>query len=262
MTIESEGDANIQLASGSYNEWLAGQGLLMLSESEERYDLQMPVEDIGDANDDENETEKSQKQHGNENSNVKKYEYIKSGDVCNLDEITEEVQSMMLQQGSVEKSEKRKTRLELILQLLEEEKDEQSIDKQPAGMAIDGGGGMPSHKMSVTEDKKPPDGSSLEKPKSDDQKSLKPAGGSMLIHKMSGNEDNKPPDGSSPNLLVVAVCQFVKCQQLRIINLLMVVLVNLLVVAVCQFIKCQEMRIINLLMVVLETCWWWQYADS
>ena len=60
MTIESEGDANIELASGSYNEWLAGQGLLMLSESEERYDLQMQVEDISNDNDDENEAKKSE----------------------------------------------------------------------------------------------------------------------------------------------------------------------------------------------------------
>ena len=96
----------------------------MLSESEERYDLQMQVEDISDANHDENETEKSQKQDGNEKSHVKKYEYIKNGDVCNLDGIAEEVESMMLQQGSVEKSGKRKTRLELILKLLQEEKDE------------------------------------------------------------------------------------------------------------------------------------------
>ena len=73
---------------------------------QERYDLQMQVEDISDANDDENETEKSQKQDGNEESDVEKYEYIKSGDVCNLDEITEEVEGMMFQEGSVEKSER------------------------------------------------------------------------------------------------------------------------------------------------------------
>ena len=54
---ECEGDAIVQLASSSYNEWLADQGLLMLSESEERYDLQMKVEDISYANEEENETE-------------------------------------------------------------------------------------------------------------------------------------------------------------------------------------------------------------
>ena len=35
---ECEGDAEVQLATGTYNEWLAGQGLLMLLEPEERYD--------------------------------------------------------------------------------------------------------------------------------------------------------------------------------------------------------------------------------
>ena len=108
------------------------------------------------------------------------------------------------------------TRLEPILQLLQEEKKEQSIHKkEPAGMAIDdsdekkspkpAGGSMPIHKMSGTEDNKPPDGSSHDvvdpKSKSDDKKSTKPAGGSMLIHKMSGTEDNKPPDGSSHDVV-------------------------------------------------------------
>ena len=159
----------------------------------------MQVEDISDANDDENKTGKSQNQDGNEDSDVKNYKYVKGGDGCNLDEIAEEVESMMLQQGSVEKSEKRKKRLELILQLLQEEKDEQSIDKtEPADMAIDGGGSMPIRKMSATEENKPPDGSSLEKLKIDEQKSHKPAGGgSMPIHKMSVTEENKSPDGSS-----------------------------------------------------------------
>ena len=40
---ECEGDAKVQLAAGMYNEWLAGQGLLMLSEPEERYDLKTLV---------------------------------------------------------------------------------------------------------------------------------------------------------------------------------------------------------------------------
>ena len=35
-SMDYEGDAKIQLASGSYNEWLASQGLLMLSETEDR----------------------------------------------------------------------------------------------------------------------------------------------------------------------------------------------------------------------------------
>ena len=45
---ECEGDAEVQLAAGTYNEWLAGQGLLMLLEPEERYDLKLKVEDISD----------------------------------------------------------------------------------------------------------------------------------------------------------------------------------------------------------------------
>ena len=65
-STECEGDANIQLASGLYNDWLAGQGLLMLSESEERYHLQMKVEDISGANDNENDQEIGEKNVGNE----------------------------------------------------------------------------------------------------------------------------------------------------------------------------------------------------
>ena len=45
---ECEGDAEVQLATGTYNEWLAGQGLLMLLEPEERYDLKLKVKDIND----------------------------------------------------------------------------------------------------------------------------------------------------------------------------------------------------------------------
>ena len=45
---ECEGDAEVHLATGTYNEWLAGQGLLMLLEPEERYDLKLKVKDISD----------------------------------------------------------------------------------------------------------------------------------------------------------------------------------------------------------------------
>ena len=64
----------------------------MLSESEERYDLQMKVEDISDANEEENETGHGNKKTDEEKiekaSHVQKDEYIKSSEnVCNLDEI-------------------------------------------------------------------------------------------------------------------------------------------------------------------------------
>ena len=117
-SMECEGDAKIQLASGSYNEWLAGQGLLMLSETEDRYNLQIKVEDISDADDDGNENKQDEKLNSdvkidenvktdpqmdknvkndvkmdeNVKTDVRKDEYIKScGNECNYDGIAEEV---------------------------------------------------------------------------------------------------------------------------------------------------------------------------
>ena len=78
-------------------------------------------------------------------SHVQKDEYIKSSEnVCNLDEIREQVAVMLLTEDSKDQNEKKITRLQLILQLLEEEKVEQSMGKEePAG------GGMPIRKYKV-----------------------------------------------------------------------------------------------------------------
>ena len=86
-------------------------------------------------------------------------------------------------------SQKKISRIELILQLLEEEKKEQSMGTadddhehppvKPAGV------GVPIHKISETET---PDGSGIDEPKLD-----KPAGGIVPICKMSETET---PDGS------------------------------------------------------------------
>ena len=58
---ECEGDAKVQSATGMYNEWLAGQGLLMLSEPEERYDLKLKVKDISDPEETVNKAEDGNK---------------------------------------------------------------------------------------------------------------------------------------------------------------------------------------------------------
>ena len=58
---ECQGDAKVQLATGMYNEWLADQGLLMLSEPEERYDLKLKVKDISDSEETVNKAEDGNK---------------------------------------------------------------------------------------------------------------------------------------------------------------------------------------------------------
>ena len=105
---------------------------------------------------------------------MKKDEYIKSGE-RNLDDIAEEVHGMMCAQ-----TEKKISRLQLILQLLDEEKKEQSIgtaDDNSEDRAIKhAGGSVPIRKMSETES---PDGSGIHQPKLDI-----PAGGGMQIGKI------------------------------------------------------------------------------
>ena len=127
----------------------------MLLESEERYDLQLKVEDISDANEEGNETvhgnKKTDEEKIEKDCDVQKHEYIKSSEnVCDLDEIKKQVAVMMSKEDIEAKSEKKITRLQLILKLLEEEEEEQSMGKEkPAS------GGMLIHKMSEI---KPPDG--------------------------------------------------------------------------------------------------------
>ena len=77
---------------------------------------------------------------------------------------------------------RRKSRLQLILKLLEDDQVEQSVGKEKAA-----GGGMPICKMSGT---KPPDGTAH----GSEQISPKAAGGGMPICKMS---ETKLPDGNA-----------------------------------------------------------------
>ena len=101
---------------------------------------------------------------------VQKHEYVKSSEnVCDLDEIKEQVAVMMPKEDSEAKSEKKITRLQLILKLLEEEEEEQSMGKEKLA-----GGGMPIRKMSEI---KPPDGTADDS----EQISTKPAGSGMQI---------------------------------------------------------------------------------
>ena len=89
---------------------------------------------------------------------------------------------MLSKEDTEDQSEKKISRLQLILKLLEEDQVEQSVGKEKAA-----GGGMPIHKMSET---KPPDGTAH----GSEQISPKAAGGGMPIHKMS---ETKPPDGTA-----------------------------------------------------------------
>ena len=184
---ECEGDAKVQLATGMYNEWLAGQGLFMLSEPEKRYDLKHKVKDISDPEETVNKAEDGNKKTDDEekekHSDVQKDVYVKSSEnVCDLDNIKEQVAGMLSKEDTEDQSEKKISRLQLILKLLEEDQVEQSVDKEKAA-----GGVMPIHKMSET---KPPDGTAH----GSEQISPKAAGGGMLIHKMS---ETKPSDGNA-----------------------------------------------------------------
>ena len=155
-----EGNAEVQLATGMYNEWLAGQGLLMLLEPEERYDLKLKVEDISDPEEIVNTAEGGNKEADDEekekHSHVQKDVYVKSSEeVCDLDNSKEQVAGMLSKEDTEHQSEKKIPRLQLILKLLQEDKVEQSVGKEKAA-----GGSMPIRKMSET---KPPDGNASEK---------------------------------------------------------------------------------------------------
>ena len=89
---------------------------------------------------------------------------------------------MLSKEDTEDQSEKRISRLQLILKLLEEDQVEQSVGKEKAA-----GGSMPIRKMSET---KPLDGTVH----GSEQISQKTAGGGMPIHKMS---ETKPPDGNA-----------------------------------------------------------------
>ena len=157
---ECEGDAEVQLATGTYNEWLAGQGLLMLLEPEERYDLKLKIEDISDPKEIVNTAEGGNKEADDEekekHSHVQKDVYVKhSEEVCDLDNIKEQVAGMLSKEDTEHQSEKKISRLQLIPKLLQEDEVEQSVGKEKAA-----GGSMPICKMSET---KPPDGNASEK---------------------------------------------------------------------------------------------------
>ena len=157
------GDAKIELASSSYDEWLAGQGLLLVSETEDRYDLQLKVEDISDDNakEDENqllekETDKVENNQDEEENlsstkdmqdaedGVQEGEYVKTA--ANLENLTEQVTDL-LSKDTEERSEMRISRLNLILQLLDEEKKEQREEVKKSMDKKDGDGDVPIRKM-------------------------------------------------------------------------------------------------------------------
>ena len=157
---ECEGDAEVHLATGTYNEWLAGQGLLMLLEPEERYDLKLKVKDISDPEEIVNKAEGGNKKTDDEekekHSHVQKDVYVKSSeDVCDLDNIKEQVAGMLPKEDTEHQSEKKISRLQLILKLLQKDEVEQSVGKEKAA-----DGGMLILKMSET---KPPDANASEK---------------------------------------------------------------------------------------------------
>ena len=115
-------------------------------------------------------------------SDVQKDVYVKSSEnVCDLDNIKEQVAGMLSKENTEDQSEKKISRLQLMLKLLEEDQVEQSVGKEKAA-----GGSIPIHKISET---KPPDGTAH----GSEQISPK-AAGSMLICKMS---ETKPPDGTA-----------------------------------------------------------------
>ena len=157
---ECEGDAEVQLATGTYKEWLVGQGLLMLLEPEERYDLKLKVEDISDPEEIVNKAEGGNKKTDDEekekHSHVQKDVYVKSSEeVCDLYNIKKQFAGTMSKEDTEHQSEKKISRLQMILKLLQEDEVEQSVGKEKAA-----GGSMPICKMSET---KPPDGNASEK---------------------------------------------------------------------------------------------------
>ena len=89
---------------------------------------------------------------------------------------------MLSKEDTEDQSEKKISRLQLILKLLEEDQVEQSVSKEKAA-----GGSILIRKMSET---KPLDGTAH----GSEQISPKAAGGGMPIHKMS---ETKPPDGTA-----------------------------------------------------------------
>ena len=81
------------------------------------------------------EIKKTEEEKIEKDCDVQKHEYVKSSEnVCDLDEIKEQVAVMMSKEDSEAKSEKKITRPQLILKLLEKEEEEQSMGKEkPAG---------------------------------------------------------------------------------------------------------------------------------
>ena len=89
-------------------------------------------------------------------SHVQKDVYVKSSEeVCDLDNIKEQVAGMLSKEDTEHQSEKKISRLQLILKLLQEDEVEQSVGKEKAA-----GGSMLICKLSET---KPPDGNASEK---------------------------------------------------------------------------------------------------
>ena len=120
---DMEGNANIEIETSSYDDWLAKQGLA--SPHLHKYNLEMKVEDIksedNDSNINKGDTDEEVHESGIDIEN-KLEENIKMSD--KFDILTQEVQGMISRGEGEAESEKRKSRLEMILKLLSDEKAE------------------------------------------------------------------------------------------------------------------------------------------
>ena len=120
---DQEGDANIQIETSSYDDWLAKEGLA--SPHQEKFNLQMQMEDItsdGMSEKGEIDDKVNASAVDVENKSAEMVKNIKLSD--KLDILTQEVQGMILQGEGEAGSQKRKSRLEMILQLLSDEKED------------------------------------------------------------------------------------------------------------------------------------------
>ena len=120
---DMEGDANIEIETVSYDDWLAKQGLA--SPHQQKYTLEVKVEDItsedSDSNINKGDIDEEVHESGIDVEN-KLEENVKMSD--KLDILTQEVQGMISRGEGGAESEKRKSRLEIILKLLGDEKAE------------------------------------------------------------------------------------------------------------------------------------------
>ena len=152
-----EGNANIEIETSSYDDWLAKQGLA--SPHLHKYNLEMKVEDItsedSDSNINKGDIDEEVHESGIDVEN-KLEENVKMSD--KLDILTQEVQGMISRGEGEAESEKRKSRLEMILKLLSDEKAETKKipEKSESALSI--------HKEIMEKADKPNSGTQVIKP--------------------------------------------------------------------------------------------------